>query len=264
MGLKALLSSLDEATEETRSLYSEQKAGDKTIYVLDVEDIDNHPKVRGVITANRNNAAKRDEYKAKVAELEAKIAEIPEGFDPEEYLTLKAAAGDPDDPNKKKIADEHIQSQKALYETRIANLTKKHAEELAARDEALAERDGYIDRTTKLDVLRKSLRDVGVDSDFEDVVVDHLSPSIKVQRTDEGRRTAFVETDLGEVDVPSFVKEWAASKGQKFLGKPSGPGAEGNNGGGRGGIKVPAGDFGGDRDARTKAIASKFPELAGN
>jgi hypothetical protein len=62
-------------------------------------------------------------------------------------------------------------------------------------------------------------------------VVDHLSPSIKVTRADDGNRKAFVETDLGEVDVSSFVKDWSASKGQKFLGKAPPMDAKGNLGG---------------------------------
>lgn len=259
MGLKAILDSLDNVPAELHDYYTE--ADGKFVLDLD-EDVKSHPRISALSNAYKKEQDRRKELSTKLAEAETRLAEIPEGFDPEEFLALKAKAGDPDDPAKKKADDEHLQSQRQLYEQRIANLTKKHAEEIASRDEALAERDGYIDKTTKLDVLRKSLRDVGVDPDFEDVVVDHLSPSIKVQRTDDGNRKAFVETDLGEVDVGSFVKDWSASKGQKFLAKPAGPGGEGNDGKGRGGMKVPAGDFGGDRDARAKAIASKFPELA--
>ncbi|KKC39513.1 hypothetical protein WH87_04780 [Devosia epidermidihirudinis] len=257
MALKSVYTSGDDIPAEHKGLYEEQ--GD--VFVLSIEDIDSHPKVRGVITANRENVKKRDEYKARAAELEARIAEIPEGFDADEYLALKASAGDPDDPNKKKIADEHIQSQKALYETRIANLTKKHGDELSARDQAIAERDGYIDRTVAEAGLKDSLLAVGVDPELLDGALAYLKPSVKVQRTDDGNRKAIVETDLGEIAVPDFVKDWAQSKGRAFLAKPSGPAAEGNNGSGRG-AKLPSGNFGGDKGERTKAIASKFPELA--
>ena len=257
MALKALLETLDGLPENVHEFYKEE--GGK--FVLDIEGIDDHPKVRGVITANRENVKKRDEYKAKAAELENKLAEIPEGFDAEEYLTLKANAGDPDDPNKKKIADEHIQSQKALYEQRIANLTKKHETDLADRDAAIAERDGYIDKSLVEAGLKDSLLDVGVDPELLDGALAYLKPSVKVQRADDGNRKAIVETDLGEIDVKTFVKDWSQSKGKAFLGKPSGPGAEGNSGSGRS-SKLPAGDFGGTKEDRAKAIASKFPELA--
>ncbi|WP_029073559.1 hypothetical protein [Kaistia adipata] len=257
MGLKSVYASVDDIPDGQKDFYKEE--GDK--FILDVEGIDDHPKVRGVITANRANVAKRDEFKAKVAELEAKLAEIPDGFDAEEYLALKAAAGDPDDPNKKKIADEHIQSQKALYEQRIANLTKKHESDLADRDAAIAERDGYIDRSLVEAGLKDSLLEVGVDPDLLDGALAYLKPSVKVQRADDGNRKAIVETDLGEIDVKSFVKDWSQSKGKAFLGKPTGPDAQGNNRGGRG-TKLPPGDFGGSKEDRQKAITSRFPELA--
>ncbi len=221
MALKSFYGSADDIPEAHKDLYSEAADGR---FVLEVEDIDAHPKVSGVIRANKENARKAQERQAKISELETKLSEIPEDFDAEQWLALKS--GKPDaDP---KVKDEHLQSQRQLYEQRIANLTKKHETDLATLNEQLSERDGYIDKTTRLDVLRKSLREAGVDADFEDVVVDHLSPSIKVSRTDDGSRKAFVETDLGEVSVGEFVKSWAGSRGQRFLSKPSGPSAPGS------------------------------------
>lgn len=257
MGLKSVYTAADDIPDGQKDFYKEE--GDK--FVLDIEGIDDHPKVRGVITANRENVKKRDEYKAKAAELEGKLAEIPEGFDVEEYLALKANAGDPSDPTKKKVSDEHIQSQKALYEQRIAGLTKKHETDLAARDAAIAERDGFIDRSLVEAGLKDTLLEVGVDPDLLDGALAYLKPSVKVQRSDDGNRKAIVETDLGEIDVKSFVKDWSQSKGRAFLGKPTGPDAQGNKGNGRG-AKLPAGDFGGSLEDRQKAITAKFPELS--
>lgn len=261
MAIKTVLADLSEAPESLRSEYVETKVGDKTLFVLDLDGIDDHPKVRGVITANRTNVAKRDEYKAKVSELEAKLAELPEDFNVEEYLTLKANAGDQDDPAKKRANDEHLQSMKQVYETRIANMTKAHNDALAAKDGEIAERDGYIDRSLVEAGLKDSLLDAGVNPDLLDGALASLRGSVKVHRSDDGNRKAIVETDLGEVAVPDFVKEWAHSKGKAYLAKPEGPDPKGNNGSGRG-SKLPAGDFGGDRGNRVKAIASKFPELA--
>lgn len=220
MGLKVIYATADDIPETHKDLYSEADDGR---FVLDLEDVDSHPKVRGVITANNENKKKAQARQAKLDELEAKLSEIPEDFDAEQWLAFKS--GKQDDPKAK---DEHQQKQRELYEQRIANLTKKHDTDIASLNEQLAERDGYIDKTTRLDVLRKALRDAGVDADFEDVVVDHLSPSIRVNRADDGSRKAFVETDLGEVSVGEFVKSWAGSKGQRFLAKASGPSAPGS------------------------------------
>jgi hypothetical protein len=238
MGIKAIIESADELGD-LKEFYKE----DKGKFVLDVDGIDDHPRVRGVITANRENVKKRDEYKAKVAELETKLSEIPEGFSAEEYLELKANAGDPNDPNKKKIDNEHIQSQKALYETQIANLKKKHDADLKAKDEALAERDGYIDRSLVETGLKDELLNIGVQPELLDGAIASLKPSVKVKRSDNGDRKAVVETDLGEIEVPNFVKDWAASRGKAYLGKATGPDPKGNHNSRAGSKTMPRAEF---------------------
>lgn len=258
MGIKALIDTLDDAPEALHDQYKEQKVGDKTVFVLDVEGIDDHPKVRGVITANKENVRKRDEYKTKVSELEGKLASIPEDFDAEKWVELNANVNK-DDPGKR---DADLQSMKQVYEGKLANLQKKYETDIAAKDTDLAERDGYIDRSLIDAGLKDSLLDVGVNPELIDGAMASLRGSVKVQRADDGNRKAIVETDLGEIGVTEFVKDWAQTKGKAYLAKLDGPGPKGNDGHGRGG-KVPTGDFGGDRGARTKAIASKFPELAG-
>lgn len=225
MSVQALLDSADKIPDGMADHYTEKDGK----FILDIDGIDDHPKVRGVIVANKANVVKRDEYKAKAVELEARLGEIPEGFDVEEYLELKAAAVDADDPEKKKAQDEHLQSQRALYEKRIEGLNKKHVDELAGRDEQIAERDGYIDKSLVVTGLKDALLGVGVEPDLLDGAVASLRPSVKVQRSDSGDRKAIVETDLGEIDVPEFVSGWAQTKGKAYLGKPSGDTPPGNN-----------------------------------
>src|SRR6185312_14659257 len=113
MGLKAIYESQDEVPEALRDFYTD----DKGKFVLTIEDFEAHPKVRGLVTANKANVIKRDEYKTKVTELEGRLAEIPDDFDAEQWATLKTGA----DPAKK---DEQIQSMKQIYEGKIANLQK--------------------------------------------------------------------------------------------------------------------------------------------
>lgn len=235
MGVKAQLESLDNVPAELHSYYVETDGK----FILDLEeDIKAHPRVTALSNAYRKEQERRKEAATKLAEAEAKLAEIPDGFDAEEYLALKAGAGDPNDPAKKKANDEHLQSQRQLYEQKIANLTKKFESDLAAKDAALGERDGYIDRTVAEAGLKDSLLEVGVDPDLLDGALATLKPSVKVQRHDDGSRKAIVETDVGEVEVKAFVKDWAQSKGKPYLGKPTGPDPKGNNGSGRGGVKT--------------------------
>lgn len=249
MGLKSLYTSQDDIPEEHKSFYKED--GDK--FVLDIEGIDDHPKVRGVITANRENVKKRDEYKRQVDELKVKVDGLPEDFDADEWAQLKAGqTGKP---------DEAIQALKDQQAKAVQTLKDKHAQELAERDQQIGERDGYIDRTLVDGGLKDALLDVGVAPELLDGALAVLRGNVKVQRADSGDRKAIVETDLGEVAVTDFVKEWAGTKGKAYLGKPTGVGGDGNNGDRRG-TRLPAGDFGGDKGDRTKAIANKFPELA--
>lgn len=226
MPIKALLDSADDIPESLKDLYVE----DNGKFVLDVEGIDDHPKVRGVITANRENVKKRDQFKAQLAEAQARLAEIPEGFDPEEYLALKSANTNPNDPDAQKRRDEHLQSQRQLYEQKIANIQKKFEADLAALNEQLSERDSYIDKSVVVSGLKDALLSVGVDPDLLDGALSVLRPSVKVHRSDNGDRKAIVETDMGDVEIPAFVKDWAASKGKKYLLKPEGPAPSGNNG----------------------------------
>ena len=249
MGLKSVYVSADDIPDGQKDFYKEE--GDK--FVLDIEGIDDHPKVRGVITANRENVRKRDEYKRQAEELKVRVDGLPEDFDPDEWARLKAGDGGKPDEAMQALKDQHARA--------IEALKSKHAGELGERDKQIGERDGYIDRTLIDGGLKDALLDIGVNPDLLDGALASLRGSVKVQRSDTGDRKAIVDTDLGEVAVADFVREWSQTKGKAYLGKPTGPDASGNNRGGRGG-KMPAGDFGGSKEDRQKAIASKFPELA--
>lgn len=226
MGLKAIVESVEDLPESVREFYKE----DNGKFVLDIENVDDHPKVRGVVTANKENVKKRDQFKAKVEELTTKLAEIPEDFDAEQWVTLKASA----DPDKKKAVDEQVQSMRKIYEDKIANITKSFEDKIAAKDAEIGERDGYIDNTVVVGGLKDALLEVGVNPDLLDGALSSLRGSVKVHRSDDGNRKAIVETDLGEIDVPAFVKDWAGSKGKAYLAKPTGPDPKGNNRGGVG------------------------------
>lgn len=217
MSIKALLDSVDDIPEALKPLYVE----DNGKFVLDIEGIDDHPKVRGVITANRENVKKRDQYKRELADAMAKVSALPDDFDPEEYAALKASGGKP---------DEALQTLRDQHARAIERLTAKFNSDLAAKDGEVLERDSYIDRSVADAGLKTALLDVGVKPGLLDGALAALRPSVKVQRTDKGDRKAIVETDMGEMDVPSFVKDWAGSKGKEYLAPPTGPNPTGNNG----------------------------------
>lgn len=223
MALKAILPEIDDLPEEIQSLYAETKIGDKTAYVLNVEDLDNHPKVRGVITANQENKRKAQERLMRIEELEERLSALPEDFDPDEYERLKAGQGKP---------DEALQAERDRHIKAVESLKAKHAEELAALKASIDERDSYIDAKERDEALRRAMREVGIATEHEEMLLDHLGKRITVQRLDDGSRKAVVETDLGDLSVNDFVKEWAGTKGKPYLAKTPPSDAPGNNGGG--------------------------------
>jgi hypothetical protein len=127
---------------------------------------------------------------------------------------------------------------KAVMEKKLENAIKKAAAREAELQAQIAERDGFIDRTTVEGRLKDSLLEVGVQPELLDGAVASLKPSIKVNKTEKGDRIPVFATDMGEVEVPTYIADWAGTKGKAYLGKASGPGGRGNNGGGGAGGKT--------------------------
>ena len=250
MALKAFVEDIDSVDESLRDHYTQRDDG----FHLSLEDFGKHyGAVSLKATLNRVDKEKAT-LSSKINELESKAQSLPEDFDPEEWTRLKAGEGGKPDEAIQALKDQHARA--------IETLRTTHTADLAAVTEQVSERDAYIDRTLIDGGLKDSLLDVGVMPELLDGALASLRTNVKVQKADDGARTAIVETDLGDVPVADFVKEWASTKGKAYLGKPSGPAGEGSNG--RHGVKNQGGDFGGDKSARTKAIANKYPELARN
>lgn len=217
MALKSFYSDASEVPEALRGEYVETADGR---FVLDIEDVDNHPKVRGVITANKENAKKAQERLAKIEELQSRISELPEDFDPSEWSRLKSGGGKP---------DEQMQALKDQHSRALEALKAKHNSDLAAITAQVQERDSYIDGQTRQNALSAALDEAGFDPMHKPMIAKFLADQIKVRREDDGRRIAFAETDLGELSPQDFVKEFASKQGKAYLAKASGPGANGSS-----------------------------------
>lgn len=248
--LKAVLDSLDGVGDVEKEFYVEKDGK----FVLQIEEPGKHP-VFQIVKKTADALDRRAKAaEAKLAEAEAKLAEIPDDFSAEEYAKLKL--GDKDDPEAKKKFDEQVQKQREILEQKHANALKAKDAEIEKFRAEIIERDGYIDKAVAENGLKDALLGVGVDPDLLDGALASLRPSVKVQRDEKsGDRKAVVETDLGEMDVPSFVKDWAAAKGKAYLGKPTGPDPKGNNGARTGQKTMPRAEFDNlDPDAQMKAI----------
>lgn len=218
MALKAVVTDLSEVDESLHEHYTEKDGS----FYLSLDDFGKHPGAITLKTTLNKVNKDKDTLAAKVSELEGKVENLPEDFDPDEWARLKAGEDGKPDEAMQALKDQHARA--------IEALKNKHKTELDTVTGQLNERDGYIDTTERAAALRKAIKEVGIDPDFEDAVEAMLSSSIKVGRADDGKRSTFVETDLGEVDVSTYVSDWAKTKGQKFLGKPGAMDARGNNG----------------------------------
>lgn len=232
MGLKALVDSLDDVQDTFKEFYKEE--GGK--FVLDIEGIDDHPKVRGVITANRENVKKRDTYKAEADALKGRLTGLPDDFDLSTYETLKAAAeGKGGKPPEEQINE-------AREKLRIS-LEGKHKTEIDTRDARLASLTGAINRMTVDEGLSKAMDEASIDPRHKTKLLPYLKSAGKILTEEvDGVFKASVETDLGNVSLSKFVSEWASSDdGKIYVAKSTG--ADPKGGKGVGGKTMKRADF---------------------
>ena len=247
MAFKTIYTSADEIPSEVASLYTESNGH----FVLDIEDVDNHPKVRNLVTANKSNAQKAQERFQELEALRQKLSVLPEDFDPEEYQALKAGKGAKPDEQLQLLKEQHARALAA------AQAQSKQAYDTLAQQ--LAERDNYIDNQTRRDALNAALDEAGFDPMHKPMLTKFLADNIKVRREEDGRRVAFSETDLGDVSPLELVKSFASREGKAYLAKPSGPGAQGNGSKGYGNKTITRAQFAQlDPVSQAKAMADKI------
>ena len=246
MALKSFYTEASEVPEALSDFYQEDQDGR---FVLQIADIDAHPKVRGVITANQENKRKAQERLSKLESLETRLSGIPEDFDVDEWERLKSGSN---------LPEEQLQALKHQHAKAVAGLKDQHQAALDQIASEVSERDSYIDGLARKSALDAAFDETGFDPMHKPMLSKFLADQIKVKRAEDGSRVAFAETDLGDVSAAEFVREFAAKDGKIYLAKASGPAASGSNGS-RGSRAT--GDFGGDKAARQAAIRAQFPEL---
>ena len=223
MGLKALIESVDDLPEGMKDFYKQD--GDK--FILDVDDIDSHPKVRGVITANRENKTKRDALRAELDGFKDKYSWLPEDFDADALDTLKQAAeGKGGQPSEEQISE--------LRTKTAEKLEKKYLPEIQTREEKLGKLHGAIQRMTIDDGLSRAMDEASIDPMHKSKLLPYLKTRGKIQVEEDGDTfKAVVDTDMGAVSLSQFVSEWAGSDdGKIYVAKSTGPDAKGGKGGG--------------------------------
>lgn len=222
MGIQAIVTSLDDVQGDVKSFYKEQDGK----FVLDVDGLDDHPTVRGVITANKSNKEKRDQHKAELEQLQAKLSKIPEDFDPDAYQSMLEQIEKGTGPD----VDERLAKQRAKLEENFQAA-------MAEKDGKLSSQDNAIRRMVIDDGLSRAMDKAGIDPVHKSKLLPYLKTVGKLTVESDGEVfKASVDTDLGAVALDQFVADWAATDdGKIYVAKSTGPkprGGEGGSGGG--------------------------------
>jgi len=204
MALKTVVDTLDGFEEAIKALYAQMD--DK--FVLQVEGVNEHPEVINLKTAYERTKADRDTARQERDAAKALTKELPEDFDAEKWAKLKD--GKPDEAALVK-----------LRQTLEAERDDWKGKFTAAQETA---RRNALDRD-----LTDALTTAGVtNAMYAKAARGLLADSVKV--SDDGK--AYVETDMGPVNLTEHVKRWASSEGKDFVTQPSGGGSKGGSGSG--------------------------------
>lgn len=227
--LKAILDNLDDAPESERGYYVEKNGK----FVLDLVNVESHPNVLALQNAHNRTKESNKKLSDELKALKDKIAGLPDDFDPEEFTRIKAKLEEYEaDPTKKPDkATADLTAARTMLEQKIANMEKKHANEIKAKDEIIAKKHAFITRLLVDDGLTKSLLEAGVKPSFMKAAKAMLREGVEVSE-DDGEYEAVVQTDMGPVSIDKFVSDWASSdEGKEFIPAPKGGDAGGVTGG---------------------------------
>jgi hypothetical protein len=233
MAVAAILDSIDDLDPVLQAEYTKKKIGDKEVYVLDVTGFNGHPEALSLKTAldrqKKDNKTLKDEKTA----LEDKYKEVPEDFTADEWHRLQGLDIDENDPEaktkRKAKDDERLATQKRQYEQQIAALNTKYEKDIGERDKTIeterAGRAGDKADTQLTDALVKA----GVKPELMKGAKSLHKGFIKHEIGDDGVLRVFVETDLGEQEIGSYIETWSKSdEGKAYIAPPSGGDANGN------------------------------------
>ena len=215
---------------------------DEGRYVLSVEGVDNHPDVRGLKTSLQKQKQDREKLRKERDQYKETASMIPEDMDRETLQdALERIRNGASDQGQQGQGDQGQQSQQGQQgqQQDVAKVRKqledRFQKEIEKRDQNLEMKDKQVRNLVVDNTLGGALQKNGVSTPgLQKAAKRLLSDQIKVQEDDNGMPQAVVDTDMGEVSVDQFVKDWInTEEGQDFLPKSSGSGARGSGAGSR-------------------------------
>lgn len=204
-----------ENQDDIPEFLKEHSRQDGEKWVIDVEDIEAHPKVVNLRNAYQREKEKRNPDKAKITELENKLSMFPEDFDPEQWEAAKnIKPGD---------ADKQRQELRAAMEA-------KWAKERDLLNAQIKTKDQFLEKIIKQDRLRAGLIAAGIDPKLLAGAMALLQPRITIKQDGESF-IDVVDTDMGPVTAKDYAQQWVQSdEGKPYVLPASGPNLKGNQG----------------------------------
>lgn len=217
--------------EGMENYYQEQDDGK---LVLDVEGVDNHPNVVNLKTAYQKEKEKRQKVAQERDKLKPKAEMVPDDVEPETIQNVIERIQNGEDPfqatdkegNKTgedpaKIKEQVEQRWKSAYEQ---------------KEQEVSQKNERIRRLVVDNALTSALQKNKISNPtYQKAAKRLLENQIKVQEDDNGDLQPIVETDMGELSLDQYVREWTSGEeGAAFVDGNSGSGARGANAGPKG------------------------------
>lgn len=203
MALKTVLESMDGIDDAVKALYAE----DNGRFILQIEDVDNHPELAPFKRAYERVKADNQAVKSERDALKLRTDAFPKDFDPKVWE--KAKDGKADEAKLVEMRAElesRIEAEKLRADTAEQRLVKSAVE----RDLGDALVEAGINNPTFAKAARTMLSDM--------------------VKTDDGGMP-IVESDMGPMALGDYVKKWAASEGKDFVTPPTGGDRKASTGG---------------------------------
>jgi len=237
-GLPAYVESEDQLPEGLADYYQQNDDG---AYVLSVDGVDNHPDVKGLKSSLQKQKSDREKLRKERDQYKERASMLPEDVDQDTLDQALARIREGDTGESGQQAQQGQQGQNTGQDAAKVReqLEKRYQKEIEERDKAIQQRDQQVQKLVVEQGLQGALQKHGVTSPgLQKGAMRLLRDQVKVSEGDDGGLQAVVDTDMGEVSLDQFVKDWITTEeGQDYLPPSRGSGARGSGPNGQNGAK---------------------------
>jgi len=228
MPIPTVVESEDQLPEGMADYYEQGEDGS---YTLSIEGVDSHPDVQGLKSSLQKQKSDREKLRKERDQLKEKAQLVPDDVDQETLEQALERVRNGGDGSGNNEAGNDDQGKQEAAKVR-KQLEERYQKEIEQRDEQIKAKDQQVRQLVVDNGLTDALQKHGVTTPgLMKGAKRLLSDQVKVSEDDNGSLQAVVDTDMGEVSLDQFVKDWVSSEeGQDYLPKPSGSGARGSGG----------------------------------